>query len=171
MAERIGTTLDKAANKAVELGLWGIIGLVHGARSVYDTLPSSETVSNTVQSLGNKIRKAQSSPTSIAHTDSDWELIDTFKAPDVISESSDVSGIELLEAGLLYPSKQQVPIYDIETGFGGSSMSSDNKSVITPIPFDAAKSMNMYYDGGIWKYACGPTFEATLDGDTLLDEQ
>jgi hypothetical protein len=139
MAERI----SNAANKAVEIGLWGFIGIVHGACRVYDSLPSSETVSNTVQSLGSKIRQAQTSPTSVTRTDGDWELIDEFKAPDVIPESG--NGIELLEAGLFYPSKQHVPIYDIETGFGGSSTK--------PIPFDVDK----------WKCSCGPTFEDSLD--------
>jgi len=155
MTERIGTTLDKA----VEIGLWGFIGIVHGACS------ASETVSKTVQSLSSKIRQAQSSPTSVTHTDADgdWEVIDKFKAPDVISESSDANGIELLEAGLFYPSKQHVPTYDIETGFGGSST--------TPIPFDAGKSIYMYYYNGKWNCSCGPTFEDSLDGDILLDEQ
>lgn len=154
MAQQIGTTLDKAANKAVELGLWGLIGIVHGACS------ASETVSNTVQTL---IRKAQSSPTSVTRPDGDWELIDEFKAPDVSSESSDAHGIELLEAGLFYPSKQHVPTYDIESGFGGS--------LTKPIPFDADKSMYMYYHNGVWNCSCGPTFEDSLDGDILLDEQ
>lgn len=130
MAQQIGTTLDKAANKAVELGLRGFIGIVHGARSVYDSLPSSETVSNTVQTL---IRQAQSSPTSVTRTDGDWELIDEFKAPDVSSESSNANGIELLEAGLFYPSKQQVQqqsIYDLEMGIRSEEIHWGNTSVI-----------------------------------------
>ncbi len=165
MAQQIGTKLDKAANEAVKFGLWGLIGLAHRVGSVYNKLPSSETVSKTVESL---IRQAQSSPISVTHADGDCEVIKPFNAPDVIAESG--NGTELLEAGLYYPSKEQVPIYDIETGFGGSSISTDNKSTNTPIPFDLDKSINIYHDGEKWNYFDGPTFEATLDGDTLIDE-
>jgi len=161
MAQQIGT-------KAVDFGLWGLIGLVHGVGTVYNSLPSSETLSKTVESLGNKIRQAQSSPISVTHAGGECEVIKPFNAPDVIPESG--NGIELLEAGLYYPLEQQVPIYDIETGFGGSSISTDNKSTNTPIPFDLDKSINIYHDGEKWNYFDGPTFEATLDGDTLIDE-
>jgi hypothetical protein len=132
MAERIGSTLDKAANKAVELGLLGFIRIVGGVTTVYNSLPSSETVSKTVQSLGNKIRQAQSSPTSVTRTDGDWEVIDEFNAPDVSSDNFDANGIELLEAGLFYPSKQQVqqePIYDLEMGISSDEIQWGNTSI------------------------------------------
>ena len=119
MAQQIGTTLDKAQqigttlDKALEIGLKGFIGIVHGARSVYDNLSSSETGSNTVQTP--PIRSSKSSPTSITHPvsitrpDGEWvlidefnapdapdiELLEEFNAPDVSSESSDAPGIDL----------------------------------------------------------------------------
>ena len=127
---------------AQQIDTKGFIGIVHGARS------ASETVSNTDQ------REVKSSPTSITR-------LDEFNAPDVILASG--NGIELLEDGLFYPSKkQEVPTHDIETGFGDSSTK--------PIPFDGGKSINMYYHNGEWNYACGPTFEDSLDGDILLVE-
>jgi len=128
MAQQIGITI---AIKAVEIGLEGIRGLVHGACTVYDSLPSSETVSNTVQSLGNKIRQAQVSPTSITHDG--WDIIESFNTVDVSPESFDAHGIELLEAGLLHSSKKQVqqePIYDLEMGISTEQIQWGNTSVI-----------------------------------------
>jgi len=128
MAQQIGITI---AIKAVEIGLEGIRGLVHGVGSVYNKLPSSETVSNTVQSLGNKIRQAQVSPTSITHDG--LNIIEPFKTVDVSPESFDAHGIELLETGLLHSSKKQVqqePIYDLEMGNSTEQIQWGNTSVI-----------------------------------------
>jgi hypothetical protein len=91
---------------AVELGLWGIIGLVHGARSVYDSLSYSESV----QSLGNKNPQSKLSPTSI--TRDGWDIEAGLQHPSKQQlQQQTIYDIELLEAGLLHSSKQQT-IYD-----------------------------------------------------------
>ena len=125
--------MTEITSKVLEFSLWGVITISHGVCGVVSKIQTN--LPATLHAIGEKISPALHSPDSVARTDGDWEVVDSFNAPDVISDDTE-GGIQLqlMEEGSIQrvsTEQDHQHICDIEMGLENESSNAwGNQSIL-----------------------------------------